>query len=312
MTIKLNSKETTLKFLEKTDFYELLFLANSERKKYKGDKIELCAIVNAKSGGCPEDCSFCAQSLKWKSQIPVYPLMDKYEILEKALEAKKYKVKRFSIVISGKKPSKQEMQKIAETIETLAKNGINTCASLGILNHDEISYLKDYGLQRLHCNIETSEEFFPKICTTHTFSDKVRTLEEAKKAGLSVCSGGVFGMGESWGDRIEMAYFLKEFNVDSIPINFLTPIKGTPLESQPVVQPFEALKIIAMFRLILPEKDIRICGGRPLLREFSSWIFLAGANALMTGDYLTTRGKSYIDDLNFIENHELEIDYVVS
>lgn len=308
----LNSKETTLKLIETADFYELIFTANSERKKYKGNKVELCAIVNAKSGICPEDCFFCAQSLRWKTHAPVYPLMDKNEILKKALDAKKHKVKRFSIVISGIKPSKQEMKKIAEAIETIAKNGINTCASLGLLNYDEISYLKDFGLQRLHCNIETSEEFFPKICTTHKFSDKVRTLEAAKKAGVSVCSGGVFGMGETWKDRVDMAYFLKEFNVDSVPLNFLTPIKGTPLENQPVVSPLEALRIIAMFRLILPQKDIRICGGRPLLGEFASWIFLAGANALMTGDYLTTHGRSYIDDLKFIHDHGLEIDYVVS
>ncbi|MGC9045453.1 MAG: biotin synthase BioB [Thermodesulfovibrio sp.] len=311
MIVKLHSKEEALNFLEKTDFYDLLFLANSGRKKYKGNKIELCAIVNAKSGACPEDCSFCCQSLKWKTHAPVYPLMVRYEILKKALEAKNYKVKRFSIVISGIKPSKQEMKKIAEAIESLRKNGINSCASLGLLNYDEISYLKDYGLQRLHCNIETSEEFFPKICTTHKFSDKVKTLEAAKKAGVSICSGGVFGMGESWKDIVSMAYFLKEFNVDSVPINFLTPIKGTPLENQPVLSPLEALKIIAMFRLILPEKDIRVCGGRPLLGEFSSWIFISGANALMTGDYLTTQGRSYIDDLKFIENHNLEIDYVV-
>lgn len=137
-------------------------------------------------------------------------------------------------------------------------------------------------------------------------------MEAAKKAGVSVCSGGVFGMGETWKDRVDMAYFLKEFNVDSVPLNFLTPIKGTPLENQPVVSPLEALRIIAMFRLILPQKDIRICGGRPLLGEFASWIFLAGANALMTGDYLTTHGRSYIDDLKFIHDHGLEIDYVVS
>ncbi|WP_353684496.1 biotin synthase BioB [Thermodesulfovibrio sp. 3907-1M] len=311
MTSELNSKEATLKFLETTDFYELIFMANSERKKYKKNKIELCAIVNAKSGACPEDCSFCSQSLRWKTHAPAYPLMDKYEILKRALEAKNYKVKRFSIVISGIKPSKQEMKKIAEAIETIAKNGIKPCASLGLLNYDEISYLKDYGLQRLHCNIETSEDFFPKICTTHSFLDKVRTLEAAKKAEVSVCSGGVFGMGETWKDRVDMAYFLKEFNVDSVPINFLTPIKGTPLESQPVLSPLEALKIIAMFRLILPDKDIRICGGRPLLGEFASWIFISGANALMTGDYLTTHGRSYNDDLKFVENHGLEVDHVV-
>lgn len=295
--------------IEKADFYDLVFQACSERKKYKGDKIELCAIVNAKSGKCSEDCIFCAQSSRYKTNASVYPLLDKYEVLKKAIDAKNHKVKRFSVVISGKRPSKKEIKKIGEILESLRKNEINTCASVGLLEYDEVCYLREHGLQRLHCNIETSERFFPKICTTHSFSDKLRTIESAKKAGLSVCSGGVFGMGEEWSDRVDMAYFLKKLDVDSIPINFLTPIKGTPLEAQHPLSPIEALKIIALLRLILPEKDIRVCGGRPLLCEFSSWIFLAGANALMTGDYLTTTGRSYIDDIKFIENHGLEIDF---
>ena len=162
------------------------------------------------------------------------------------------------------------------------------------------------------CNIETSEKFFPKICKTHSFYDKVKTLEAARKAGISLCSGGVFGMGESWSDRISMAVFLKDFDVDSVPINFLNPIKGTPLEKLKILSPIDALKIIALFRLFLPDKDIRICGGRLLLGDFASWIFIAGANALMTGNYLTTCGRSYIDDLKFIKNHGLEVENVVS
>lgn len=310
--IKNESKEMYLKILDKLNFYDLIFTANAVRKKYRGDKVELCAIVNAKSGKCSEDCSFCAQSSRYKTDSPVYPLVDKDEILKKAIEAKKHKVKRFSIVISGKKPSKQELKQIGETIEHLTKKEINTCASLGFLNYDELCYLRDCGLQRVHCNIESSEKFFPEICTTHSFSSKVQTLEQAKNAGLSICSGGVFGLGENWSDRVDMAYFLKNLNVDSVPINFLIPIKGTPMEHRTPLSPIDALKIIALFRLILPQKDIRICGGRQLLGEFSSWIFIAGANALMTGNYLTTQGRHYIDDLKFIENHGLEVDFVVS
>jgi len=310
--IKNESKEMYLKNLDKLNFYDLIFTANAVRKKYRGDKVELCAIVNAKSGKCSEDCSFCAQSSRYKTDSPVYPLVDKDEILKKAIEAKKHKVKRFSIVISGKKPSKQEFKQIGETIEHLTKKEINTCASLGFLNYDELCYLRDCGLQRVHCNIESSEKFFPEICTTHSFSSKVQTLEQAKNAGLSICSGGVFGLGENWSDRVDMAYFLKNLNVDSVPINFLIPIKGTPMEHRTPLSPIDALKIIALFRLILPQKDIRICGGRQLLGEFSSWIFIAGANALMTGNYLTTQGRHYIDDLKFIENHGLEVDFVVS
>ncbi|WP_239639034.1 biotin synthase BioB [Thermodesulfovibrio thiophilus] len=310
--IKNESKEMYLKILDKLNFYDLIFTANAVRKKYRGDKVELCAIVNAKSGKCSEDCSFCAQSSRYKTDSPVYPLVDKDELLKKAIEAKKHKVKRFSIVISGKKPSKQELKQIGETIEHLTKKEINTCASLGFLNYDELCYLRDCGLQRVHCNIESSEKIFPEICTTHSFSSKVQTLEQAKNAGLSICSGGVFGLGENWSDRVDMAYFLKNLNVDSVPINFLIPIKGTPMEHRTPLSPIDALKIIALFRLILPQKDIRICGGRQLLGEFSSWIFIAGANALMTGNYLTTQGRHYIDDLKFIENHGLEVDFVVS
>lgn len=298
--------------IDKSEIYDLLYEANSLREKYKGKRIELCAIINAKSGRCSEDCIFCAQSSRYKTNSPVYPLIKKDEILEKAKEAKKYKVKRFSIVISGKKSSNKELKKIAKYIEEIKKIGIHTCASLGLLEYDEICYLRDKGLERLHCNIETSERFFNKICTTHKFSDKIKTIDYAKRAGLSICSGGIFGMGESWIDRIDMANFLRDLNVDSVPINFLTPIVGTPLEKEKPLKPMEALRIIALFRFILPDKDIRICGGRPLLKDFSSWIFIAGANALMTGNYLTTSGRHYSDDLSFLENHGLEVDCVVS
>lgn len=301
-----------IEHMDDSHIYSLIFQANSIREKYKGKKIELCAIVNAKSGLCSEDCAFCAQSSRYKTNSPVYSLLEKDEIVKKALEAKKYGVKRFSIVISGKKPSKKELEKIGNSIEEIKKIGIHTCASLGLLEYDEICYLRDKGLERLHCNIETSERFFSNICTTHKFSDKVKTLENANKTGLSICSGGVFGIGESWDDRKEMAEFLKNLNVDSIPINFLTPIKGTPLESKKPLNPMEALRIIILFRLILPDKDIRVCGGRPLLGEFASWIFIAGANALMTGNYLTTTGRHYSDDIKFIEAHGLEVDSVVS
>ena len=298
--------------IDRCDIYFLLFQANLLRRKNKSDKIELCAIINAKSGFCPEDCKFCAQSSRYSTGAPVYPLIEKNIIIEKALEAKKHRVKRFSVVISGKKPQKEELKKIASYVEDIRKAGIHPCASLGLLDYDELCYLRDKGLERLHCNIETSEKFFSQICTTHKFSDKVKTLENAKKAGISVCSGGILGMGESWTDRVDMAYFLKKSDIDSIPINFLTPVEGTPLGNKKPLDPMEALRVIALFRLILPDKDIRICGGRPLLGEFASWIFIAGANALMTGNYLTTRGRHYSDDLKFIEVHGLKVDDLVS
>lgn len=304
--------DNTVNWIENTDFYELICLANSVRRKFSGNHIELCAIVNAKSGNCSEDCSFCAQSSRYVTNAPRYKLIDKNEILNKALEAKRYNISRFSIVISGRKASKEELIHIAQTIELLRKNGIFPCASLGLLKRDEIVFLRDRGLKRLHCNIETSEKYFKKICTTHKFSDKLKTIEHARNAGLSICSGGIFGMGEKWVDRVEMALLLKDLDIDSVPINFFTPIKGTPLENLKPIEPFEALKVIALFRLVLENKDIRVCGGRPLLGEFVSWIFLAGANALMSGNYLTTTGRNYIDDLKFIRDHRLLIRDVVS
>lgn len=305
-------KQDFHEYIDNSNIYKILFMANQLREENKGKKIELCAIINAKSGLCSEDCAFCAQSSKYKTGSPVYSLMDKEKILERALEVKKYHVKRFSIVISGRKATKREISKIGNYIEELKKIGLSTCASLGLLEYDEICFLRDRGLDRIHCNLETSERFFSKICSTHKFSDKIKTLEAAKRANLTVCSGGVFGMGESWIDRIDLANFLKRLDVDSVPINFLTPIRGTPLEKTKPLSPMEALKIIAIYRLILSDKDIRVCGGRPLLGEFSSWIFLAGANAVMTGNYLTTTGKHYIDDLRLIELHGLEVDNVVS
>lgn len=298
--------------IESFNFYQLLFHANSLREKYKGNSVELCAIVNAKSGLCSEDCAFCAQSLRYQTHSPRYSLIEKEDIVEKALEAKSYGVARFSIVMSGRTPSKDELYRVAQALEALSENGISPCASLGLLRREQIEFLRDRGLKRLHCNIETSERYFSRICTTHSFKDKLETIESAISLGLSVCSGGIFGMGESWQDRVEMAKILRELNVDSVPINFFTPIKGTPLEGLEPIKPLDALRVIALFRLILKDKDIRVCGGRPLLGDFASWIFLAGANALMTGNYLTTKGRGYSDDLKFIREHGLEVKDVVS
>ncbi len=297
-------------FIEKKDYLKIFLKAFKLTQKYKGNKIELCTIINAKSGKCPGDCKFCAQSLKYNTSIKIYPLLNEKEIISYAKKAKKFKVKRISLVTSGIKLYKKDILTLGKIIENLANSEIKVCASLGILKLEEIKFLKDCGLGRLHCNLETSESFFPKICTTHNFRDKVKTVETAKNVGLSVCSGGIFGIGESWKNRIELAITLKKLEVDSVPLNFLIPIKGTPLESQPLLPPIEALKIISLFRLILPEKDIRVAGGRlQVLKDFSSWIFLAGANALITGDYLTTKGRSFEDDLKFVKNHGLKIDF---
>lgn len=290
------------------DLSALFVSANKIREKFRGDSVDLCAIVNAKSGLCPEDCSYCAQSSGSRADIAVYPLLDKNIALEKAREAKDAGVKRFCIVTSGRKAGKNELKEIGMMLSAVRNIGLLPCATLGLLNKDELVFLKDCGLERYHHNLETSERFFPEICRTHTYQDKLKTIEAAKSAGLSVCSGGIFGLGETWEDRIEMAFAVKELDVDSVPLNFLIPVKGTSLAERDVLHPFEALKIISLYRFILPQKEIRICGGRvQVLGEFNSMIFMAGADSILTGNYLTTTGRTFQDDLGLIKDCKLRI-----
>lgn len=289
-----------------TDIFSLFASANKIRQHFRKDIIGLCSIVNAKSGACPEDCSFCAQSSKCKADVEVYPLLSKKIVIQKAREAKKSGIKRFSVVTSGRKVSQKNLIQIADMISEIRKLGLLPCASLGIVNSEELLILKNAGLDRYHHNLETSEGFFHKICTTHTYSDKISTVEAAISNRLSVCSGGIFGMGETWQDRINMAFTLKELEVDSIPINFLIPIQGTSLEDREYLHPFEALKIVSLFRFILPQKEIRLCGGRmQILGDFNSIAFLAGADGMITGNYLTTWGRRPEDDLRLIEIYGL-------
>lgn len=286
-----------------------IFSAAAEvRERFMGRSAGLCAIVNAKSGACTEDCSYCAQSGKGNAGIPVYPLMKRDKVIERALEARDAGIRRFSIVTSGRKAGKGELREIASMVRYVRSIGLLPCASLGLLNGDELSLLMDSGLERYHHNLETSERFFPQICSTHTYRDKVNTIEAAKRTGLSVCSGGIFGLGEFWKDRIEMAFALREVGVDSVPINFLIPVNGTPMEGQAPLHPFEALRIISIYRFIMPGKEIRVCGGRrQILGEFNFLVFAAGADSLLTGNYLTTKGTPYEDDLRLIRDCGLSI-----
>jgi biotin synthase len=298
----------TLSHRKGTEVYDLFALANSVRKNFRGNRIDLCSIINAKSGACPEDCSFCAQSAHSKTDAKIYPLLDKEKILAEAASAKRSGVKRFCIVTSGKKPSNRELDEICNFISEINNLGLLPCATLGMLDIEQLRQLKEAGLNRYHHNLETSETFFSEICGTHTYRDKIKTIETAKILDLSVCSGGIFGLGESWEDRIDMAFALKDIGVDSVPINFLRPIKGTPLENSELLNPVEALKIIAIYRLILPECEIRVCGGRPVtLRDLHSHIFIAGADGLLLGNYLTTQGRDPEDDLQMIKDMGLEV-----
>jgi len=304
------NKQSAIKLSQRsgTELYDLFTLANRVRDKFQGNKVDLCSIINAKSGNCPEDCTFCAQSAHSNTTAEVYSLQSKEKIMNAAQSAHKNGVKRFCIVTSGKQLSANELSEICSVISDIRELGLLPCATLGMLDVDEMRKLKDAGLYRYHHNLETSESFFSEICTTHTFQDKIRTINNAKSLGLSICSGGLFGLGESWEDRIDMAIAIRGIGVDSVPVNFFTPVRGTPLEDSDMLNPMEALKIIAIYRLILPECQIRVCGGRPqTLRDLGSQIFLAGASGLLTGDYLTTSGRQTIDDLQMIADMGLEV-----
>jgi biotin synthase len=292
--------------LPKTAMSGLFAAANKIRQAFRGDSVGLCAIVNAKSGACPEDCSYCAQSSRSRTETAVYPLINKNAVIEKAKEARDAGVKRFCIVTSGRKTGKNELKEICSMIKDIRGMGLLPCSTLGLLNKDELKLLKDSGLERYHHNLETSERFFPEICRTHTYSDKLNTIDAAMSAGISVCSGGIFGLGETWQDRIDMAFKLKELGIDSVPINYLIPVKGTPLGEQDLLNPFEALKIVSLYRFILPQKEIRICGGRiQVLGKFNSMVFMAGADSLLTGNYLTATGRTFSDDQLLIKDCRL-------
>ena len=291
---------------------EVLFTAsNSIREQYRGNRVDLCSIINAKSGACPEDCSFCSHSAHSNRKAEVYPLLQKETILESALQAKNNGVRRFCIVTSGKTVSATDMDRICEFISEIRKIGMLPCATLGMLDDEQLGNLKDAGLNRYHHNLETSEAYFSEICTSHTYRDKLDTISRAQSLGLSICSGGIFGLGETWSDRIDMAYALKELDVDSVPINFFTPVQGTPLGDRGALDPLEALKIIALYRLILPDKEIRVCGGRPqTLHDLDKKIFAAGADGLLMGNYLTTTGRNPDEDLRMIRDMGLDIEWL--
>ena len=304
-----NEEAVFLSNLNETDTFDLIASANRIREKFKGNKISLCSIVNAKSGRCPEDCVFCSQSNHYKTNIDEYPLIKSEEMVKKANEALSHGAQKFGIVTSGRRIStEQELNEICKTIKKLKEDGkIHRCASLGMLGRDQLIKLKEAGLEEYHHNLETARSYFPKVCTTHDYEEDVETVKTAKSIGLRTCCGGIFGLGESPEQRIELAFTLRELDVDSVPINFLHPIKGTGTENLPPLKPLEILKIIAIYRFLLPAKDIKIAGGREHnLRDFQSMIFAAGANSTMVGNYLTTKGRAYQDDLQMIKDMGLE------
>ncbi len=294
--------------LDEDDVFYLMSGADLLRHSYSGRSIHFCTICNGKSGGCTEDCAFCAQSAISDADSPVYSLLPKEKLKQGAKNAAKTPINRYSIVTSGRRLSEKNVTKLAQAVSEFIPNQLGYCASLGILNRDDLKKLKNAGITRYHHNLETSESFFNKICTTHTYDERVTTIKEAKKLGFSVCSGGIFGIGETDEHVLELALAIKSLDVDSVPINFLSPVKGTPLEKADNLTPMRCLKIIALFRYVLPDKEIIICGGRrDNLKSLHPMIFHAGASGIMTGNYLTTKGLSLDDDLEMLNELKLFI-----
>ena len=281
---------------------ELCAGAEGIRKAICGDAFDICTIINAKSGRCSENCKFCAQSSFYRTKIEEYPLLGSEEILNEAKRSADKGVMRFSIVTSGKRPSREEIEKIGKAVRDIRKNAdISVCASIGLVDGEDLKYLKSCGLSRIHNNLESSREFFKEVCTTHAYDEKTATITEARKAGLSVCSGGMIGLGETMEDRIDLAMTLRSLEVKSVPINILNPIEGTPYAGNERLPLEEILRTIALFRFIMPDAFLRLAGGRALYDDLAEKCLGCGINALISGDMLTTRGISIDTDMELIE-----------
>lgn len=290
--------------------YDLFYWANQIRLKYFGHSIKICSVVSAKQGQCTEDCSFCSQSAHYHSGIEEFPLIETNRILDGAKCAEQAGSSSLGIVTSGYSISNSnDLNNICKAINAIAKNThVQPHGSFGILTKEMAESLVKSGLKRINHNLETSESFFPNVCSTHAFADRVNTIRVAKESGLEICSGAIFGIGEGINDRINLAFTLKDLDVDVVPLNFLHPIPGTPFEDCAPLTPMEALKIISVFRFILPDKDIKVAGGREVnLRDLQSWMFYAGANSTMIGNYLTTKGRKVEEDLQMIKDLNLEL-----
>ena len=308
------SRQDNLNMFITSDLKELCEGADRIREHFIGDKVDLCSIINGRSGRCPEDCKYCAQSAHNHTSCEIYDFLPEEKIVEACNLNESEGVDRFSIVTSGRSLSGEEFEKAVHAYETMhAECKIDLCASMGFLNAEQLHRLHEAGVTSYHHNIETSKRNFPNICTTHTYEQKLETLKLVKKEGMCACSGGIIGMGETWEDRLDMAVSLAELGIDSIPINALMPIEGTPLENQPQLTEDEILRTIAFFRYINPEANIRLAAGRALLTNDGEIAFQSGASATITGNMLTTVACATIrSDKQMLENlgRDVTPDYI--
>lgn len=285
---------------------DYLFIGTDRiRDKFKGEDVKICSIVNAKSGRCVEDCSFCAQSSSFQTDAPETELMSVEEMVAAAKEAEAFGANEFSIVASGTKmDDRKELDKVIAAVRRIkAETKLETCCSLGLMELDDLKELKAAGLDRCHHNLETAASFFNNIVTTHTYEDEVKAVQNAKEAGLQVCVGGIFGMGETFAQRVELAFSIRELGTQSLPINFLKPIDGTGLDHLETIEYYDALKTIALLRLVLPKIDLFVCGGREeVMTDKQEQLFSAGANGILGGNYLTTKGQDPKRDIEMIQS----------
>ncbi len=276
--------------------------ANEIRVHFMGNLMDTCSIVNARSGKCTEDCKWCSQSKYHNSSIDEYELVDIEFAKQQAQDNAEKGVNRFSLVTSGRKISPSNLQKLADVYSKIKQSSsIHLCASMGLLNKEELEVLKSAGVEHYHCNIETAPSYFTQLVTTHTMEEKIKTIKLAQDIGLSVCSGGIIGMGETMEQRIEMAFTLKNLGVKSIPLNILMPVKGTKLESFPPLSDDETLTTFALFRFINPQAYIRFAGGRKQIAHIQEKAMASGVNAALVGDYLTTTGTNIMEDKEMFE-----------
>lgn len=286
------------------DIIELAAVANRVREEFNGNEIDLCSLLNAKSGRCPEDCGFCAQSAHYKTEALVYPMMDTNRIVEEAKKAQRKGIGRFCLITSGRELNDEEFETILRALDRIRRETtLDLDCSLGTLSKERAESLKKVGVTRYNHNVEAAESHFPQICSTHSFRDRVKTIEVLKEQGFSICCGGIIGLGESPQQRLELAFSLRQLGIDCIPFNILNPRPGTPLEHSESIPPMEIIKTISLFRLVLPKGTIKIAGGREAnLRDLQSLALLAGANGLIVGNYLTTPGRNAEDDFRMIKD----------
>ena len=314
-TLALNNisinREQALSILD-ADFNILMYESNRIRMHYHGNSVALCSIVNARSGKCSENCKFCAQSAHNSAEIDSFDMLPPEKIVSAFSSANEYPISHFGIVTSGRNEAggnENEKVKLVNALKNMGKeNAAALCVSIGGIDNEFLETLKNLGVKRIHHNLETSETFFPDICTTHSYKERIENIKRAQKYGFNICSGGLFGLGESWEDRIDLALKLQQLGIKSVPLNFLVPVQGTPLENIKPIPPRDILRIIALFRFVLPTAEIKIAGGREVnLRDMQSWVFTAGATSLMVGDYLTTKGRGAKQDIQMIKDLGLRI-----